>query len=128
MDPEDRRLLIEIHGDVKSLVPEVRANTRSLEKIEERTGKLEVRAGESDVRIERAQEDIDGLGRKVRVVSERAAAPILAAPAPAAEGGKWWIAGLEALAALPKFWHVFLSLGSIATTAFVILYKHWPGR
>jgi hypothetical protein len=122
MDPEDRRLLNEIHGNTSGIKAIVEMHTGQLQRLDSRVGELEVRSAEQDVKTTRQQQDLDGLGRKVRAQGERRLA---ASSKPENEGSRW-LAFLEALAAVPKWAHVIVTLGSTGVTAAVLLWRHWP--
>jgi hypothetical protein len=122
MESEDRRLLNEIHGNTAGMRALVEMHSADLQRLNARAGMLEVKSAEVEVKTTRLQQDLDGLGRKVRAQQERRLA---ASARPENEGSKW-LAILEVLAAAPKWAHAIVSIGSIAGLAAALLWKHWP--
>ena len=114
MEPEDRRLLTDIHGIVSGLKPVIDTHGKTIDALDSRTRRLEIGHGAHEVKIGRLQDDLDGLGRKVRHVG-----------APRSETGMWRSI-LEIFASAPALWHFVLSACSIAVMAATILWKHWP--
>lgn len=113
--------LDDMHGmlhEMRPMLAEVRDTQKAMDS---RLRIVEVVAVEHKVKIDRIQSDLDGLGRKVRARPTGADAAGRGEP----RGGKW-LAFLEFLAVVPQYWHVIFSLGSLVTTAAVILYRHWP--
>jgi hypothetical protein len=122
MEPEDRRLLNEIHGSVSGIGPLLKTHGDHLLRLDDRLRGVESKAIEQEVKAVRLQQDLDGLGRKVRVQGEKR---LTASQAPE-NGGSRWLAFLEVLAAAPKWVHAIVSIGSFAGLAATILWKHWP--
>jgi hypothetical protein len=121
MDPEDRRLLIEVHGHVSGLKPVLDAHGAHLLRLDDRTRSLESRAVEGEVKTERLQQDLNGVGSKVRALQTQRLA---ASTAPG--GSSKWVTFLELLASAPKWAPALVTIGSLAATACVILWRHWP--
>lgn len=121
MDPEDRRLLIEIHGSVKGIEPVLKSHGESIAKLEDRSRTVEIGLAEHGGELKRVKSDLDGLGRKVRAGSDRRRLE-----ASTEDTGGKWLAFLEVLAALPKYAHVLLTIGSAVGMAAVVLWHHWP--
>lgn len=115
MDAEDRRLLLEIHGTVSGIQPVLEANTATLRVMDERQRKGEMVSVEHGVKIERLESDVDGLGRKLRSQSLHLH-----------QGGGGhgrWLSFLEAMVILPKYWHILLGLGGVASALISILLR-----
>lgn len=109
-------------GDIRDMLhelkPVIHASAKAIESIDLRTRALEIKDKEHDVKIDRLGLDMDGLGRKVRVTGER-----LVMERPSKLG---LVEIVEAMIALPKFWHIAV-IGFVALVGaadFVI--KHWP--
>jgi heme oxygenase len=122
VEPEDRRLLNEIHGSVSGIGPLLKTHGDHLLRLDDRTRALEAAKVEHEVKAVRLQQDLDGLGRKVRGLGEKR---LTASQAPENTGSRW-LAFLEVLAAAPKWVHAIVSIGSFAGLAATLLWKHWP--
>lgn len=110
----------DVRDMLHEMKPVVSALARSTESLDVRMRAIEIKQSEHDVKLLRTQSDVDGLGRKVRAQRERHI------HGPADSEGSRWIDFLEVLAAVPKHWHVILTLGSMVTTAVMVLIRHWP--
>ncbi len=121
---DSERKIDEMFGllhELKPVVLDIREGQKSMD---ERMRATETRGAEHGVKIDRLQEDVDGLGRKVRAVEVRATVPIAVAP-PVESSGKW-VALAEFIHALPAYWHVAaLSLGWVLSVV-AILWRHRP--
>lgn len=122
MDAEDRRILMEVHAGVAGLKPVLDQHGAHLLRLDDRTRSLETKAVEGEVKTERLQQDLNGLGSKVRTIQT---AKLAASAAPENHGSKW-LALLEILANAPKWAHAIIAAGSVATLAATILWQHWP--
>ncbi len=111
----------EMRGMLHEMKPVIAASARSLESLDSRQRRMEIKHAEMDVRVGRVITDLDNLGRKVRGYSDRHKLQAAAGH----DSGRW-LSFLEVLAAAPKYWHVFFTLGSFILTAVVILVRHWP--
>ncbi len=104
-----------------SMKPVIDSSAASLLALDQRQRSMEISSAQNDVRVARLISDLDGLGRKVRALTDRRRLH----EAGAAEGTRW-MTFLTILAALPKYWPVIVAVGGFVTTAAVILWKHWP--
>lgn len=109
MEPEDRRLLTDIHGIVSGLKPVIDSHGESLKFLDVRTRSLEVGHNIHDVKIIRLQEDLNGLGSKKSTHEPGITRAVI-----------------EFLAAAPVYAHVAVYAAGIAVTAVAVLWKHWP--
>jgi len=121
MDPEDRRLLIDIHGKVSAIQPSLDSLASGQKGLEERQRQSELTQATHGVKIERLQTDVDGAFRKIKSVEDRSRIAVKAN-----EHGSGWLKVVEVVADAPKWVHAILTVGSLATTAGVIIWRHWP--
>jgi hypothetical protein len=119
MSDTDRKI-DEMHGMIHSMKPVLESVREDQRAFELRLRGAETTATEHKVKIERIQDDLDGLGRKVRSYPVADAA-LRGEP----RGGKW-LAFLEFMAVLPQYWHVVLSLGMTVVAALTIVWHHFP--
>lgn len=104
--------------ELKPVVLAIKEDTKSMDA---RLRASEVQGAEHGVKIDRLQDDVDGLGRKVRVVETRAANPL--PDKTPRESGKW-TATIEFLAALPAYWHFIGAAMAGAVAAAALLIRH----
>lgn len=98
----------EMRGMLHEMKPVIAASAETLKSLDDRQRALEIGHAEHKVQIVRIQSDLDGLGRKVRSQPARVQ--------PASHDGSKWIAFLEVVAVLPKYWQALIVLGSLAMT------------
>lgn len=110
-------------GMLHELKPVVLAIKEDTKMMDARLRASEVQGAEHGVKIDRLQEDVDGLGRKIRIVETRAANPL---PAKATSEAGRWGAVLAFLAALPDYWHVAGSFVLGGGAIFAVLWRHRP--
>ncbi len=112
------RILGMVH-EMKPVLIDVREGQKAMD---ERMRASETRGTEHEVKIERIQSDIDGMGRKVRGVEARTLA-LGPTPPPETEPGRWR-GIIEFVAAVPAVWHIVGGVvagaaGVISAVAFV---------
>jgi Flp pilus assembly CpaF family ATPase len=123
LDPEDRKLLLDIHGTVGGLKPLMERMDARQDSLDERQRKSEIVAAEQGVKVDRLQSDVDGAWKKIKSLDDRQR--IRSAAHPESSNGTW-LAILEFLASAPKWAHALVTVGSVATTVGVVLWRHWP--
>lgn len=123
MDPEDRRLLIEMHGDIKSIVPELRANSLAVRSLDERVRSVEVVQGQQNVKVDRLGSDMDGAWKRIKSIDDRRQAQVRT---DGRKGKLDWIIAL--LAAIPEYWHAVITVGSLVTAAAMLILKLHGGH
>jgi hypothetical protein len=114
----DSEKIDEMHGMIHAMKPmleDVRADQKAMDS---RMRVNEARGERHEVKIDRIQSDMDGLGRKVRNCQPASIAEVRGEP----RGGKW-LAFLEFMAVVPQYWHVCLSIASVGISAVVIAWK-----
>lgn len=102
--------------ELRPVVLGIREDTKSMD---ERLRGSEIRAAEHGVKIERLQDDVDGLGRKVRAVEVRQPTTL-----PPSDTGRW-ASIAELLGAIPGVWHFvgYAVAGIISIAALIARHK-----
>lgn len=124
MEFEDRRLLTEIHGTISGIKPVLEANTLALKELDMRQRRADIVAAEHGVKIERLQNDLDGLGRKVRVAQSVQHLHRAQETGKPAGADTKWITFLEFLVILPKYGHVLLGIAGVTLAAVSLLLRY----
>ncbi len=98
--------------ELKPIIFEIRDSQKVMEC---RIRDSEIKTAEHKVKINRLEIDLDGLGKKLRVI------PIHAARL---QSGSKFDAILEFLVIAPKFWHIILTAAMALITAITIAWRH----
>lgn len=119
MEPEDRRMLTEIHASVNKMEPVLAANTQALLGLDARQRASEIKSAEHGIQIKRLEGDVSGIFRSLRSLGGKAV------EASKSFGDGKWVAVLEFLAIFPKYWHIIFSIGTVIITLLItIFHKH----
>ncbi len=107
----------ELYGVVHELKPIIFEIRDSQKVMECRIRDSEIKTAEHKVKINRIEIDLDGLGKKLRVI------PIHAARL---QSGSKFDAFLEFLLLAPKFWHIIMTVAMAIITVFTIAWHRKP--
>lgn len=109
----------EMHGMLHAMKPMLEAVREDTKAIDARVRASELQGAEHGVKIQRLQEDVDGLGRKIRYA-------VPAPPAAAGETPGKWAAFADFMGALPTYWHVIVSAAMFVGATVTMLVRHRP--